>query len=113
VGFEPVMEINPNAIASRTLLLRIDGQEEKVTVEIGPLQKNETDASCHVRIAGSESELHHDIYGIDAIQALQLALKIVGSELNRVADEQAYLIEGTNEPGHGFEDMLNSSQGRN
>jgi hypothetical protein len=106
-----MIENNSNAIASRVLLLRQNGREEIVRVEIGPFQNGDGCVACHVRIAGDESELNHDIYGIDAIQALQLSLKTVGSELNRVADEQSYFIQGSDEPGHGFEDILATSQG--
>jgi hypothetical protein len=112
VGVEPVMKINPLAIASRTLLLRQNGLEAVVRVEMGPIEKKDDAFACHIRIGGNESELNHDIYGIDSIQALQLALKIAGSELNRVAEEQSYFIEGSSEPGHGFEDILSNHQGR-
>jgi hypothetical protein len=106
VGAESMKKASPNAIASRTLLLRLNGQEEIVQVEVGPFQNGSSCVSCHARIAGAESEIDQDIYGIDAIQALQLALKFIGSELNRVADEQCYFIQGFDEPGHGFESFL-------
>ena len=97
---------NPNAIASRALILRLDGHEEVVQVEIGPLQKIDAAVACQIRIAGDDSEINQPIYGIDSIQALQLALKFIGSELDRVADEQCYFIQGSDEPGHGFESFL-------
>jgi hypothetical protein len=74
-------------------------------VELGPLKNHDADVSCTVRIVGEHSEESREIYGIGAIQALQLALRYLGSRLNAVADSNSYSIEGFDEPGHGFEEV--------
>ena len=96
-------EPGSNVIASRHLVLEQGGKLEDIFVELGPLEDRNGATACHVRIAGEQSELVYDIYGLDAIQALQLALKFAGSELNRIADELSYSIAASKEPGHGFE----------
>jgi uncharacterized protein DUF6968 len=93
----------PEAIASRRLLLHQGKEQEPVLVELGPLKERDAAVSCEVRIAGEDSESSQDIFGIDGVQALQLALRYAGSRLNAVADSSSYFIEGSDEPGHGFE----------
>lgn len=89
-------------LASRRLVL-IEGKERtEVRVDIGPLKDHTSSTSCHVHIEGTDGSMDQDIYGVDGVQALQLALKFAGSTLDRLGKSWEYLEE----QGHGFETLL-------
>ncbi len=92
-----ILQTTQAASASRKLILVRDGKEHEVLVEIGPISPVGQNASCHVRIAGEEQEFNQDIYGVDGIQATQLAMTFAGSTLDRIAGKEGSYI---NEEGH-------------
>jgi hypothetical protein len=49
-----------------------------------------------------------EIWGLDDIQAVQLALAAVGSELNLLGGDSKYSVEGDadGEVGHGFPTLI-------
>ena len=87
-----ILQTTQAASASRKLILVRDGKEHKVLVEIGPISPVGQNASCHVRIAGEEQEFNQDIYGVDGIQATQLAMTFAGSTLDRIAERKAHIL---------------------
>ena len=90
----------PPLLMRRQLTL-VEGDLRKVVdVEIGPILTNVADASCHVRILGPDGEVNYDIYGVDGVQAVQLALRFTGSELDRLGGDG---WEFSSEHGHGFD----------
>ncbi|SEG60924.1 hypothetical protein SAMN05421819_3764 [Bryocella elongata] len=90
-------------LVRRTLTLLQPPANASVDVEIGPLKDEGADYSCHVRIAAPDKELNFDIHGVDGVQALQLALRFTGSELDRIGGDRWLYHQ---ERGHGF-DRLN------
>lgn len=85
----------------RRQLTLVEGERRKhVDVEIGPLQTHDAEASCHIRIIGLDREMNYDIYGVDGVQAVQLALRFAGSELDRLGGDR---WESSSEHGHGFD----------
>ncbi len=96
----------PQFLVRRQLTL-VEGEVRKsVDVEIGPLRTYASDASCHVRIAGPDQEMNYEIFGVDGVQAVQLALRFSGSELDRLGGDQWGFSK---EHGHGF-DRISSLQ---
>lgn len=88
-------------IASRQLILVNGSERETIRVDIGPLRDHVSYTGCHVHIEGVDGELHQDVFGVDGIQALQLALKFAGSELERIGNSWEFL----DEQGHGFDTL--------
>jgi hypothetical protein len=91
-------------IAERRLEIRKDGQE-RVAVPIcifAPTQSGSA-WSCRYEIEWPDSKWAMDIFGIDAVQALELALRGIGSELYssefHKRGELIWLKAGT---GYGF-----------
>jgi hypothetical protein len=69
-------------IATRTLVLERDGEPPAAaTVLLGKPQADGGDYYCPYQIKGAGDEKVRSAYGIDAFQALQLALSILGVEL--------------------------------
>jgi hypothetical protein len=68
-------------VASRTFALN---GEEKVTVLIGKPEKfpDEDDYFCPYQIVGVGSERVRHAAGVDAVQALQLAMQMIGADLS-------------------------------
>lgn len=86
-------------MASRTYAHATDPKKTLV-VEIGqPRAHAEGDYYCTYRIVTSEREINHYAAGIDSVQALELAIQIVGVELD--------LINQTE-----FEGMLQTLEGK-
>jgi len=69
-------------VATRTLVLARDGDAAvAVTVLLGKPQAEGGDYYCPYQIKGAGDEKVRCAYGVDAFQALQLALSILGVEL--------------------------------
>jgi hypothetical protein len=70
-----------NVVATR--VIDVEGRADKYVVEIGTPQQFEDDESwyCPYRITGPNREHRFAIVGIDSVQALWLALNVIGSEL--------------------------------
>jgi hypothetical protein len=75
------------AVCTRSLTLRTDGVDEQVHVEVGPLKQGEGDTFCRIHITQNDNTLDDEIYGLDGVQAMQLALRFAGS-----TDSQALQI---------------------
>ncbi len=72
-----------DAVATRTLSLTKDGEQQKVTVIIGKPRPYEdsTDYYCPYCIRGMGPERIRYASGIDGVQALLLTLKKIGADL--------------------------------
>jgi len=96
---------DPSGIfAEHHLHLRSSSSTRKVIVQLGPIIRTEDAAFCRYRLLGFEQEISGDIWGLDDIQALQLALAFIGNELDRLQGDGKYSVEGDSdgEIGHGF-----------
>jgi hypothetical protein len=70
------------------------GRARKVKVEIGtPVAVPGSDWGCRVRISGLPERIDRGIFGIDAIQALELALQFSGKELLRFVRSRKGQVE--------------------
>ena len=72
------------AIAERRLSFKTSSTESKeVRVILGkPTQSDKGDYCCQVQILGVGDERVRPIYGLDSMQALQLALRFISSQLD-------------------------------
>lgn len=96
-------------IAERKLLMTTaDGQVTTVTVRLGrPLPfPDDTGYYATFQVTGAGSEKVKYAGGIDAIQALQLAFKMVDAYLDALGEEQgcAFTLEGSDTGDHGFKE---------
>ena len=91
-------------IASRFLTCVIDGHRQEVRVNLGEPVDDNGAFTCAYEIVISNHSTVHEITGIDGIQALQLALFMVGSTLRSMADASDW--RWTDEPGSGFPSTL-------
>lgn len=94
--------------AERRLVLRVHGLARNILVELGPITRSESDACCRYKVSGFDETICREIWGLDDVQALQLALGILGTELNRLGSGGSYSIEGDadGEAGHGFQPLI-------
>jgi len=70
-------------IATRQLNL-VGEPDREILVKIGRPELSEHDYCCRVQVSGIGSERVHGIFGIDSVQALELAMRFLGSELQRL-----------------------------
>lgn len=78
--FDSVGEV----IATRLLELAGDPVAE-VLVKIGKPERSEhNDFCCRVQVTGLGDERVHGIFGVDSVQALELAMRFLGSELQHL-----------------------------
>jgi uncharacterized protein DUF6968 len=92
-------------IASRSLTCVIDGQRQKVQVNLGePYDDGNGAVTCAYEIVIGDQPTTHEIVGIDGIQALQLALFMAGSSLRSMSHASDWRY--TNEAGSGFPSTL-------
>ena len=71
-------------IATRTLSL-VDDPSREIVVKIGKPQLSEHDEfHCAIQVTGIGEERVYGIFGVDSVQALQLAMRFLGSELQRL-----------------------------
>lgn len=71
-------------IATRQLYL-VDEPRREILVKIGKPQPSEhSDYCCPIQVTGIGEESVHSIAGMDSIQALELAMRFLGSELQRL-----------------------------
>ncbi|CAN5344769.1 hypothetical protein BH10PSE11_BH10PSE11_27050 [soil metagenome] len=64
----------------RTLRLR-DEAETSIPVHVIPPVQDDIDWSCTFSIGWPDKALERKVFGIDAIQSLELALRMIGTEL--------------------------------
>lgn len=87
---------------TRTLRL-IDQPDTIISVGIFQPKKRELDWSCSFSIDWPDGKITREIYGIDAIQSLDLALRMIGADLYasdyHKSDRLVWLERGD---GYGF-----------
>jgi hypothetical protein len=77
------MESELEVMAERALTLSLDGVEKPIKVLIGrPYAEPDGGYFCPYRVTGVDSEQTRRAGGVDGIQALQLALVMIGAELS-------------------------------
>ena len=80
MGLDTIGEV----IAIRQLFL-VDEPRREILVKIGKPQLSEhNDYVCPIQVAGIGEERVFGIYGVDSVQALELAMRSLGSELQRL-----------------------------
>ena|ERR1700751_2666065 len=94
--------------AERRLHLRLARETKRLLVQLGPVIRKDEASFCRYHILGFDSPILREIWGLDDIQAVQLTLAAVGSELNRLGDDGKYSVEGDadGEVGHGFPTLI-------
>ena len=91
------MESDLEVIAERLLTLNSDGAKKPIRVLVGrPYSEPDGAHFCPYKIVGLVPELTKRAGGVDGIQALQLALVMIGAELSAQAgsllwDESQFL----------------------
>lgn len=90
--------------AERCLQLRSTDGTKDILVQLGPIIRKDGAAFCRYKLTGFNEEISREIWGVDDIQAMQLALAMAGSDLNRLGGDGKFSIEGdpNREAGHGF-----------
>ena len=98
------MEEGSGIFAERRLHLRAGAEDREVLVQFGPVVKEDNAASCRYTLTGFDEPVSFEIHGLDEVQAVQLAMTMAGSELDRLAPDAKYRIAGDSngETGHGL-----------
>jgi hypothetical protein len=98
-------------IASRVLILRnADGTQVEILIRIYAPKQDDIDWSCRYEIDWPDGPRSHAAIGIDAVQALYLAMQMIGIELYTSGyHETGNLSWGEPGQGYGFP-VTNSSR---
>lgn len=88
-------------IASRVLTVRDGETETKVPVRLFAPEPDVRGFACRFEIDWPEGRLERAAYGIDSVQALWIALQMVGAELYTSAYHEAGTLM-FEEPGRGY-----------
>jgi hypothetical protein len=93
-----------DVFAERRLRRRSNNEVEDVLVQFGPVIRQDGAAFCRYTVSGADGEITRDIWGVDDVQAVELAMKMAGSDLDRLADGGKYSITDASdgETGHGL-----------
>jgi hypothetical protein len=71
-------------VATRKLYL-VDEPSKETLVKIGkPQPSNHNDYCCPVQVTGIGEERVYGIFGVDSVQAVELGMRFLGSELQRL-----------------------------
>ena len=103
----------PNDIfAERRLRLRSGNAVAEILVQFGPVVRQDGAAFCRYTVSGDDRNLSRDIWGVDDVQAVELAMKMAGSDLDRIADGGKYSIADTAdaEAGHGMPSFVSTAK---
>lgn len=94
----------PDVFAERRLRLQSGNEVEEILVQFGPVVRQEGSAFCRYTVSGADGSLTRDIWGVDDVQAVELAMKMAGSDLDWLADGGTYsFTDGSeSETGHGL-----------
>jgi hypothetical protein len=94
----------PDIFAERRLRRRSDDEVEDMLVQFGPVIRQDGASFCRYTVSGATDSLTRDIWGIDDVQAVELAMRMAGADLDRLAHGGKYSISGTSdgETGHGL-----------
>jgi hypothetical protein len=80
MGLDTIGEV----ITTRQLCL-VDDPSREILVKIGKPQLSEhKDYLCPIQVTGIGEESVSGIYGVDSVQALELAMRSLGAELQRL-----------------------------
>jgi len=102
------MESEFDVIAERYLTLNAGGEDRQVRIALGrPYQEPDQSYFCPYRITGVGAELARRAGGVDGIQAIQLALVIIGGELSRYSES----LKWDGEPTTGFPASIHDPAG--
>jgi hypothetical protein len=90
-------------IATRKLYL-VDDPAADIVVKLGKPQPTpgENDWFCMTQIRGIGNEQIDATYGVDAFQALQLAMRWIGSTLTRLNESSGKKLRWEGDEGGGF-----------
>ena len=90
-------------VGTRTLMLKVPGGEKQVLVTLETPEKSGDDWVCVYRIGWPERPKSFFARGFDALQAVHLAMQMVGAELyTRTYHAQGTLRWGKAGEGYGF-----------
>lgn len=94
----------PTIFAERRLYLRSADRDQEILVQFGPVIRQDGAAFCRFTVLGADESITREIWGVDDVQAVELAMKIAGSELDLIADGGRFAIVGTpdSDEGHAF-----------
>jgi hypothetical protein len=100
-----------DVIAERTLtLLEENSKKRHVYVRLGKPEEShdQTDYSCPIQIVGLEDDNVKQIFGVDAFQALQLALRYISFRLHHCRKDNLALYCWEEGDDMGFPDGFES-----
>jgi hypothetical protein len=89
-------------VASRSLKIRQAKGETVVAVRIFTPQPHENHWSCAYEIDWPEGKREFAAHGVDSMQALILALKMIGSEIYTSDYHKTRKLVWDDEPGRGY-----------
>ena len=90
-------------IAERVLKLRGGQGDVEIPVLIFAPQRTEDDWSCQIEIGWPGEKLTRIAVGVDAVQALELALKMIGAQIYASDHHESGALEWLKpEKGYGF-----------
>ena len=90
-------------IATRTLKIQKDGMELNVPIRLFAPERTEVDWMCRFEIEWPETKLDRYATGVDAVQALILALQMIGSQIYASKyHASGHLAWLENNRGYGF-----------
>lgn len=103
--------IQSGIFAERRLRLhRAEGLEE-ILVQFGPIVRQDGSAFCRYTLSSRIDSITREIWGVDDVQALELAMKMAGTDLDLYGKGGKYSIDGDGsdkedgsdeETGHGL-----------
>ena len=79
--------------AERRLLLHLGDETKPLLVQLGPIIREDRSTSCRYQIHGFDKPVDFKILGVDDIQAIELAMFMVGSHLDLLGRDGKYSIE--------------------
>jgi hypothetical protein len=93
------MESVLDVIAERCLTLNTGEEEREIRISLGrPYQEPDRAYFCPFRISGMGEDYLNRAGGVDSIQALQLALVMIGATLSTISEH----LKWDGEPYTGF-----------
>src|SRR5262245_35698946 len=91
----------PEPIATQMLCVRCNDGEKPIVIHLYAPKQQEADWQCEPFIAGFGREVRRHAFGVDAMQALVLAIHILPTEVRKFANEEG--AEFIEEPDFGID----------
>lgn len=88
-------------VATRTLKLRTKNGSIDVPVRISAPERAQVDWTCHFEIDWPQDKVERFAQGVDAIQALHMAMQMIGAQLYASIHHEAGNLMWL-EPGRGY-----------